>query len=126
MSLIIDNNGRISLYQGDSGEIVIYGLDSEKSYTVCFAIQDSKRNLIGEELQVAVTNSDNVTFVLTPEYTDLLEVPKNKPFETYFYGIKACETDTSKEDTLFIAQNTYGDLNRIIVYPRLVKGVSNE
>ncbi len=126
MSLIIDNNGTISLYQGDSGEIVIYGLDSEKSYTVCFAIQDSKRNLIGEELQVAVTNSDNVTFVLTPEYTDLLAVPKNKPFETYFYGIKACETDTSKEDTLFIAQNTYGDLNRIIVYPRLVKGVSNE
>lgn len=126
MSLIIDNNGTISLYQGDSGEIVMYGLDSEKSYTVCFAIQDSKRNLIGEELQVAVTNSDNVTFVLTPEYTDLLEVPKNKPFETYFYGIKACETDTSKEDTLFIAQNTYGDLNRIIVYPRLVKGVSNE
>lgn len=126
MSLIIDNNGTISLYQGDSGEIVIYGLDSEKSYTVCFAIQNSKRNLIGEELQVAVTNSDNVTFVLTPEYTDLLEVPKNKPFETYFYGIKACETDTSKEDTLFIAQNTYGDLNRIIVYPRLVKGVSNE
>lgn len=126
MSLIIDNNGTISLYQGDSGEIVIYGLDSEKSYTVCFAIQDSKRNLIGEELQVAVTNSDNVTFVLTPEYTDLLEVPKNKPFETYFYGIKACEMDTSKEDTLFIAQNTYGDLNRIIVYPRLVKGVSNE
>lgn len=126
MSLIIDNNGTISLYQGDSGEIVIYGLDSEKSYTVCFAIQDSKRNLIGEELQVAVTNSDNVTFVLTSEYTDLLEVPKNKPFETYFYGIKACETDTSKEDTLFIAQNTYGDLNRIIVYPRLVKGVSNE
>lgn len=126
MSLIIDNNGTISLYQGDSGEIVIYGLDSEKSYTVCFAIQDYKRNLIGEELQVAVTNSDNVTFVLTPEYTDLLAVPKNKPFETYFYGIKACETDTSKEDTLFIAQNTYGDLNRIIVYPRLVKGVSNE
>ena len=126
MSLIIDNNGTISLYQGDSGEIVIYGLDSEKSYTVCFAIQDSKRNLIGEELQVAVTNSDNVTFVLTPEYTDLLEVPKNKPFETYFYGIKACETDTSKEDTLFIAQNTYGDLSRIIVYPRLVKGVSHE
>ena len=74
MSLIIDNNGTISLYQGDSGEIVIYGLDSEKSYTVCFAIQDSKRNLIGEELQVAVTNSDNVTFVLTPEYTDLLDV----------------------------------------------------
>jgi len=28
-----------------------------------------------------------------------------------------------KEDTLFIGNNTYGDLNRIIVYPRKVKGV---
>ena len=125
MTLIIDNDGTISLYQGDSGEIVISGLDEEKNYIVYFAIQDSNRNLIGEELQVAVNSSDTVTFVLTPEYTDLLKVPKNKPFEIYFYGVKACETESSKEDTLFVADSTYGDLNRIIVYPRKVIGVSN-
>lgn len=122
MSLIIDNDGTISLYQGDSGEIVITGLDEGKNYTVYFSIQDKNRESIGEELQVSVNNSDTVTFVLTPEYTDLLEVPKTKPFEIYFYGIKACETDKLKEDTLFIGNNTYGDLNRIIVYPRKVKG----
>lgn len=125
MSLIIDNDGTISLYQGDSGEIVVSGLDSDKSYTVFFAIQDSARNLIGQELQVGVSNSDSVTFVLTPDYTDLLAVPKNKPYEIYFYGIKACEFGTNREDTLFVADNTYGDLNRIIVYPRKVIGAEN-
>lgn len=123
MSLIIEKDGTISLYQGDSGELVVSGLDSQKNYTVCFAIQDAERNLIGEELQVAVTNSDTVTFMLTPDYTDLLIVPKNKPFEVYFYGIKACESENNIENTMFIADSTYGDLNRIIVYPRKVKGV---
>ena len=122
MSLIIDDEGTISLYQGDSGELVISGLDKAKNYTVYFAIQDLNRNFIGEELQVAVSNSETVTFVLTPEYTDLLVVPKNKPYEIYFYGIKACEIDNNIENTMFVADSTYGDLNRMIVYPRKVKG----
>ena len=122
MSLIIDNDGTITLYQGDSGELVVSGLDKAKNYTVYFAIQDINRNLIGEELQVAVTNSDTVTFILTPEYTNLLVVPKNKPYEIFFYGIKACEVESNIENTMFIAESTYGDLNRIIVYPRKVRG----
>ncbi|MBQ7125543.1 hypothetical protein IJO12_00485 [bacterium] len=125
MSLIVENDGTISLYQGDSGEIVISGLDSAKSYTVYFAVEDSARNLIGKEIQVSISNSDTVTFVLTAEYTDLLKVPKGKPYEIYFYGIKACENNTINEDTLFVADTTYGDLNRIIVYPRKVRGNSN-
>lgn len=124
MSLIIDKDGTILLYQGDSGELVVSGLDNSKNYTVYFAIQDVNRNLIGEELQVAVSNSDTVTFILTPQYTDLLTVPNNKPYELYFYGIKACETDSNIENTMFVAETTYGDLNRIIVYPRKVKGGS--
>ena len=122
MSLIIDNDGTISLYQGDSGELTVSGLDSDKNYTVYFAIQDINRNLIGEELQVAVSNSDTVTFILTPQYTDLLTVAKNKPYEIYFYGIKACEGANNIENTMFVAETTYGDLNRIIVYPKKVKG----
>lgn len=30
MSLVIDDNGTISMYQGDSGELVVSGLDEEK------------------------------------------------------------------------------------------------
>ncbi|MBQ4114937.1 hypothetical protein IJD34_05990 [bacterium] len=123
--IIIDNDGTITLYQGDSGELVVSGLDAEKSYTVFFAVQDENRNLIGQELQVAVSNSDTVTFILTSEFTDLFTVPKNKPYKIYYYGIKVSENNTTTEDTLFIANSTYGDLNRIIVYPRKVKGVNN-
>ena len=125
MTIAIDTDGTIYLYQGDSGELFIKGLDNTKSYTACLAIQDSKRNLVGKELQVAVNNSDNVTFVLTPEFTDLLAVPRNKPFEVYYYGIKLCEKGSSKENTLFIADAIYGDVNRLIVYPRKVMGVEN-
>ena len=77
--LIIDNDGTITLYQGDSGEVVISGFDKSKNHTVYFAIQDDKRNFVGEELQVSVANSDTVTFILTHEYTDLLTVPPNMP-----------------------------------------------
>ena len=125
MSLIIDNDGTISLYQGDSGEIVISGLDVNKKYTVYLGIQDANRKLVGQELQVAVSNSGTVTFVLTPAFTDMLTVPKNKPFEVYYYGIKVCEEETGIEDTLFIADSTYGDINRVIVYPRKVIGIEN-
>lgn len=124
--ITIDTDGTITLYQGDGGELIISGLDETKSYNVFFAIQDDNRNLIGEELQVFVSNSDTVTFVLTPSYTNLLNVPKNKPYKIYYYGIKVCETGTEDEDTLFIANSTYGDLNRIITYPRKVKGNNNE
>ena len=120
--LIIDNDGTITLYQGDSGELVISGLDSKKNYNVYFAIQDDNRKLIGEELQVEVSNSDTVTFILTPEYTDLLVVPPNRPYKIYYYGIKICESNTAFEDTLLIADTAMGDVNRIIVYPRKVRG----
>ena len=123
MSLIIDNDGTITIYQGDSGEIVVSGLDAAKNYTVYFAIQDSNRNLVGEELQVSVNKSDTVSFVLTSDYTNLLTVPKNKPFEVYYYGIKACQPGELQEDTLFVANCGYGDLNRIFVYPRKVRGM---
>ena len=125
MSLIIDKDGTISLYQGDSGEIVISGLEPEKKYTVYLGIQDKNRKIVGQELQVAVSNSGTVTFVLSPTFTDMLTVPKNKPFEIYYYGIKVCEVETGIEDTLFIADSTYGDINRVIVYPRKVIGVDN-
>lgn len=39
MALYIDKNGTISLIQGDSGEIVVYGLDTNSNYDVYFAIQ---------------------------------------------------------------------------------------
>ena len=123
--LVIDTDGTISMYQGDSGEINVNGLENSSSYVVYFGIQDEKRNPIGEELQVSVSNSSKATFILSPEFTDNLVVPPNKPYKIYYYGIKVCNSTSSLEDTLFIANGTYGDLNKIIVYPRKVKGTVN-
>ena len=65
MSIEINNEGMIVLYQGDSGNITISGLDTNKNYVVYFAIQDAKQNLIGNELQVASHKSDIVVLSLT-------------------------------------------------------------
>ena len=123
MSLSINEEGTIIMYQGDSGEIVVSGVDTSKNYSVYFAIQDEKQNLIGNELQVASNKSDFVVFSLTADFTDLLKVPKGKSYAIYTYGIKVCDTETKTEDTLIVEGSNYGDKNLIIVYPRKVIGI---
>ncbi len=123
MSLVINNNGTITLYQGDSGNIVVSGLDDSKNYTVYFAILDEKGNLVGNELQTTTNKSDFVVFSLTSDFTDLLKVSKGKPFALYSYGIKVCDIETKTEDTLIVENGDYGDKNLIIVYPRKVIGI---
>lgn len=120
MSLYIDEEGTISLVQGDSGEIIVSGIDTNSNYDVYFAIQTRKRQPVASELKVQSNYSDMVTFVLTAEFTDLLTVPKNKEYEIYNYGIKLCTTDS--EDTVLIANNNYGSVNQLIVYPKIVEG----
>lgn len=122
MSIDIDEKGTIYLYQGDSGEIFVFGLDSSKTGEMYFAIQDKKRKLIGNEIKVVVSRQESVSFYLTPDYTDLLKVPDNKPYEIYYYGIKFCDSNSQVEDTFFVKESSFGDLNQIIVYPKKVSG----
>lgn len=123
MSLIIDENGTITLYQGDSGEVVVSGLDTSKSFTVYLAILDDKGKLVGNELQVISNKNDFVVFSLTADFTDLLKVPKGKNYAIYTYGIKVCDVETRTEDTLIVENGDYGDKNLIIVYSRKVMGI---
>ena len=123
MALKVDENGTIILYQGDSGDVVVSGLDTNKNYTVYFAILDEKSKLIGNELQVVSNKSDFVVFSLTSDFTDLLKVPKGKNYAFYSYGIKICDIETKTEDTLIVENGNYGDKNLIIVYPRKVIGI---
>lgn len=123
--ITIDKDGTIYLYQGDSGEVVVSGLDDTVNWTVYLAIQDADRNLVGEELQVSASNTDTVTFILTSEFTNLLTVPNSQPYQIYYYGLKVCESGGLNEDTLFVENGTYGDLNLIVVFPKKVKGGKN-
>lgn len=122
MAINIDKNGTIFIHQGDSGDIVVSGINTDKDYSVYFAVKNSKRETIGTEL---VTNSNNnpfVTFNLTSDFTDLLTVSSQEDFAIYHYGIKLCYGD-SIEDTLNVKNKTFGQLNNIVVYPKIVEGV---
>jgi len=122
MSIKIDENGTITMYQGDTGHIFVSGLDTSENWTLYFAIQNSQRKTIGTEITTLSNGNSTVSIFLPSSLTDLLIVPFDQEYEIYFYGIKACKQEV--ENTLFIAGSDYGSLNKLIVYPKKVHGVS--
>lgn len=123
MAFNIDENGNITLVQGDSGQLVVNGLPTDKEYTVYFAIQDENRKPIGSEISVEANKTSSVVFVLLGSLTDLLPVKKGEDTATYYYGVKICTSDGNIEDTLLLGNSKIGDLNTITVYPKKVEGV---
>ena len=123
MAFNVDKNGDITLIQGDSGTLVVNGLNPNENYSVYLAVRDRKRNLIGRELYINSYNSPSISFELTPDFTNLLKVDKNEPFAIYNYAIKICLPEINFEDTLLIGNKEIGMDNLIIVYPQKVEGV---
>ena len=125
MTIEIDADGTITIYQGDTGEIVINGLDVDKNYIVYLSIRDKNRNLVGDELKITSNQRPSVAFFLSADFTNQLTVPKNASYETYYYGVKVCELGANTEDTLFIGGKSFGESNMILVYPKEVEGTIN-
>ena len=123
MAFEIDENGTITCYQGDSGEINITGLPTDKNYTVYFGVQDKKRNPVGFEVPVETDGKDLVTFTIPPSLSDTWKVKSNEEYAEYYYGVKICD-GAGFEDTLSIAGSTFGDYNIIRVYPKKVEGAA--
>ena len=123
MAFTIDNNGNVTLVQGDSGELVVTGLPTDQNYKVYFAIQDENRKPIGSEIVVNSNKSDSVIFVLLGTLTDLLTVKKGEDTATYYYGVKLCSEEENTEDTLLLGDTDIGDRNSITVYPKKVEGI---
>lgn len=126
MAFIVDEeSGDITLVQGDNGQYVITGLPTDKNYTACFAIYDSKRKPIGSEINVLANYAEAVVFTLTPSLTDLLTVKTSEATAEYYFGIKLCHPD-GIEDTLLLGDSEMGDLNTMTVYPKKVEGTAYE
>lgn len=125
MAFVVDDYGNITLVQGDSGQLQVSGLETDKDYTVYLAIQDSKRNPIGSEISVQANYADSVIFEFTPSLTNLLTVKPKEETAEYYYGIKVCKSSDNFEDTLLIGNSNIGDLNTITVYPKKVEGTVN-
>lgn len=124
MSLKIDNtDGTITMYEGDTGHIIVNGLEENRNFYVSFAIQDKKRNFIGKEIVITSNGMSSVDIFLGTNLTDLLKVPQNANYEIYYYGIKISEIGSEDEDTLFIAGKDYGDLNMLLIYPKQAEGI---
>lgn len=119
---IVDENGDITIRQGDTGRISVVGINTDKNYTLYFAIQDERRRPIGDEISVRLNKQPVATIVLNAEYTDLLVVPKNDDYAIYYYGIKLCD-ENGVEDTSIIGNSGIEGLNTITVLPKKVEGL---
>ena len=122
MAFMIDNDGNITMIQGDTGRLVVNGLMTDQNYDVYFAIQDENRKPIGNEISVQSNSQPTVVFELSSNLTDLLKVGQDEETHVYYYGVKTCTTD-GFEDTLIIGDGDMGDINTITVYPKKVEGV---
>lgn len=124
MALEIDENGTITMYQGDTGPFWVYGpaFNPEKQYRVYFAIYNNKRQPIGEEIETQAINVEEIKMKINVALSNLLTVPLNKEYEIYYYGIKINEIGTADADTLHVNGGDYGELTEIVVYPRKVSG----
>nr|DAL34563.1 MAG TPA_asm: hypothetical protein [Caudoviricetes sp.] len=115
----IDEKGTITLVQGDSGDINITNLPTDKNLHVSFGVQDEDRRQIGDEVEVIANYSDKVKITLTGGYTNFWTVPEGDDFATYKYGIKLWTEDGAYEDTSIINTSYKGDIK---VYPKIVEG----
>ena len=122
MTLNIDENGTIYIHQGDSGDVVVNGINTDKNYRVYFAVKNLERKTIGEELMVYSQYQPSVVFSLTSSFTNLFVVPDDEAAKVYHYGLKLCDGE-GLEDTLFVSKTDFGQPNNIIVFPKVVEGV---
>lgn len=123
MPFIVDNEGNITLVQGDSGEITFDNIPTDRNYLVCFAIQNNKRQFIGEQIPVFSNGEKTVVINIPSSLTDLLVVKSGQETAEYYYGVKICDENTGLEDTMILGDKDIGSLNIITVYPKKVEGL---
>ena len=121
--MTIDANGNLTIYQGDSEQIVINGIPTDQNYKVYFAAQNKAREPIGNEVMVESLGQSSVVIKLLGNYTRLFTVEEDKKTQKYYYGVKICSEADNTEETLNIGESKMGDLNTITVYPQKVEGI---
>ena len=114
------DTGDVICRQGDSGEITFMDIPRDRNYLVYFSVYNQKRKIIFE-LQ-GTPFEGTITFYLSPEDMDKLEVKVNDSAATYYYGVKICVPEDDFEDTVLVADKELGELNIMTVYPKIVEG----
>lgn len=123
MAFVIEENGDITLHQGDSGLYPITGLPTNENYLCCFEVRNAKRKTMGEQITKYSNYSTYIEFDIPVTLTDLLTVKKDEEYTDYYFTIKICKTNPVREDTLFLNDRYFGDDNVMRVYPKGAEGV---
>lgn len=123
MGYEVQDNGDLTITQGDSFELVLNGIPTDQNYKIYFAIQNAEREPIGQEIMVESNMQESVVVKVVGNYTDLLTVDEGAKSANYYYGVKKCSDLDNTEDTLLLGDKKLGELNTIKVFPRKVKGI---
>lgn len=116
--------GNITLRQGDSFNIPLEGLPTDREYEVYFAAQDLKRRPVGDEIHTQVQPDGTAMIEVSGEYSKQYLVGNNYKSVKYPYGIKLCHAESGYEDTLILGEES--DMfteNYITVLPLKVEGI---
>ena len=125
MSYIVEDDGTVKVYQGDTAQIPFYDIPTDKNYLFSLGIFDSAKRFIGE-FKYRTEKKDYLFVELPADFTDKLKVFRSFKFQVYFYGVKLSDVDTGMEDTCTVNNKEYGSLNRLVVYPKQSEGIINE
>lgn len=134
MALFRINDTDLKLYCGDTGNLRISNLPTDKNYKVYWEIIRAKTQQTVFELSVDSNNASSVLFNLDSEHSDLLTVPNLNSPETFYWSIKICDPDTGAEDTVIPKTKidpstglaTFSKPYKLIVLYKMVEGLTNE
>ena len=134
MALFKINDTDLKLYCGDTGNLRISNLPTDKNYKVYWEIIRAKTQETVFELGLDSNQADNVLFNLDSKHSDLLTVPNINTPETYYWSIKICDPETGAEDTVIPKTRvdpdtglaTFSKPYKLIVLYKMVEGLANE
>lgn len=120
MSLIVGENYSITITQGDSGNLPVDGLPTDKSdYTLYFAVRDSETGaMVGDEISIATHGESSVVIPIPASVTEKYVAKKNQP-TVYYWGLAIKDSKGSK-DTLCLGDTKIGTNYSLWVYPEQV------
>lgn len=134
MALFKINDTDLKLYCGDTGNLRISNLPTDKNYKVYWEIIRAKTQETVFELELDSNQADNVLFNLDSKHSDLLTVPNINTPETYYWSIKICDPETGAEDTVIPKTRvdpdtglaTFSKPYKLVVLYKMVEGLANE
>lgn len=134
MALFKINDTDLKLYCGDTGNLRISNLPTDKNYKVYWEIIRAKTQETVFVLELDSNQADNVLFNLDSKHSDLLTVPNINTPETYYWSIKICDPETGAEDTVIPKTRvdpdtglaTFSKPYKLIVLYKMVEGLANE